>query len=140
MVGFRDRSISWRAVLKRKTPYAPEQTASRAQGHRVSQLIPADLQSFFVTVNAAGLADMRQRVSVEHGIDPVILSLVRPHLLVLTDLESFDAIMMSIEHTMDVRPGAKATEIALIQLKRGKDSIFIAHAPGETVVQKRRPL
>lgn len=138
MSGFRAGSVSWRAVLTGPTSYAPDGVASRAQGHRLSEVRPLDMAELHVVIDDPRAAKIQQRVSIEHGIDRSVLIWASPLDVSIGSPARFDRISLFARRMSDMGPGAKSTEIAVMELCAAGASIWIVHAPGETIVQKRQ--
>lgn len=142
MDGFRNGTITWRAVLSRSIDYASDRTASRKRGNSTRQIDPKDLLQFLIIVDdpTIPMNDPRHRLHVEPGIDSSFIESVKPYCVVLRGPLQYDSMNLVARHTVDMKPGASAHEIAVLEFRRGEETLYLVHAPGETIVQKRAPV
>lgn len=138
MSGFRPGAGHWRAVLRGATAYAPSGVASRANGNTTAQLVVSDVDKFFVHTTDQG-APVRHMIGVEVGLSAEFLRVEPTGRVLSIDPKGFDRISFIVRHQREVRPGGAQSEMYIVVLKKGDETVYVIHTPGETRVQRRLP-
>lgn len=138
MIGYRPGSGHWRAQLKAPTAYAPSGIASRDLGNSTSQLVPADVERFYVHLRDKA-ATPHHMIGKEPGVDASPVKVDSTGRLVSIDPAGFDQIRFIVRHTQRVRIGGEHREMYIVELKKGDAALVVVCVPGETRVQRKLP-